>query len=136
MPNPNGAKGSAHELAVRRFLEIFFGRDVRRPRAEGLKDVGDIHLSPFILQAKNWADTTSALNVGVRDAEAQAVHAQEDYGVAVIKKRGSNVSEARVAMTLRTFRDVVFRLLSAEALLRRHAPDAYDTHLANLKDKD
>lgn len=134
MPNPNGAKGNAHERAVRTYLADRFGRAVRRPRQEGFIDVGDIHLSPFALQAKNWADTTAALNVGVRDAEKQALAAEEDYGVAVIKKRGANVAEARVAMTLRTFRRLAARLLRAEALLRHHAPDAYVTHSEQIKD--
>lgn len=134
MANPNGAKGAQHERDTRRFLEAAFGRLVRRPHAEGFRDVGDIHLSPFVLQAKNWADTTAALNEGVKGAEVQAVHAAEPYGVAVIKKRGSNVSQARVAMTLATFRRVVARLLRAEALLRHHAPDAYVTHIDKIKD--
>jgi hypothetical protein len=132
--NPNGAKGAAHERAVRSYLEEVFGRAVRRPRAEGFKDVGDIHLSPFVLQAKNWADTTSALNEGVRGAEVQVVHAAEAFGVAVIKKRGSNIAEARVAMTLRTFRDLAARLLSAEEHLRRTDPYAYGLHIDSLKD--
>lgn len=134
MANPNGAKGASFERDVRRFLEESFGRAVRRPRNEGFKDVGDIHLSPFVLQAKNWADTTSALNAGVSGAEVQAVHAEEPYGVAVIKKRGSNISAARVAMTLATFRRLVTRLLRAEDLLRRHAPHEYELHASQIKD--
>lgn len=135
MPNPNGAKGAAFERDVRRFLEETFGRLVRRPRNEGFKDVGDIHLSPVILQAKNWGNTTSALNEGVKGAEIQAVHAGETFGVAVIKKRGSNVSESRVAMTLATFGRLLRRLHSAEDTLRHHAPDAYLAHLDSLQEE-
>jgi hypothetical protein len=134
MPNPNGAKGSAFERDSRRFLEQVFGRAVRRPHAEGFRDVGDLHLSPFVIQAKNWKDTTAALNDGVKGAEIQAVHAGEPYGVAVIKKRQAPISEARIAMTFRTFRRLVARLLRAEDLLRRHAPDAYASHTQQIKD--
>lgn len=134
--NPAKAKGDAFERDVWHYLRERFARMARRPHQEGFKDVGDLHLSPFILQAKNYADTTSALNIGVRDAELQAVHAEETYGVAVIKKRGASVAEARVAMTLRTFRDVVDRLLRAESLLERYAFDAYELHAAALTDKD
>lgn len=115
MPNPNGAKGARFELDVFRYLSETFGRQVRRPHNEGFKDVGDLHLSPFAIQAKNYADVAAALNVGVAGAELQAVHAEEPFGVAVIKKRGAPIAEARVAMSLRTFRDLVARLRAAEA---------------------
>lgn len=135
MPNANGTKGKAFERDIMRFLSEAFGRQVRRPHQEGFLDVGDIHLSPWALQAKNYANTTDALNVGVRDAEIQAERAEEAYGAAVIKKRGSNIAEARVAMTLRTFRRVTARLLQAEALLQRYAPEQYHQHVQSLKEK-
>jgi hypothetical protein len=115
MPNPNGAKGAAFERDVRRYLEEAFGRQVRRPHQEGFRDVGDLHLSPFAIQCKNYADVATALNVGVAGAELQAVHAEEAFGVAVIKKRGGNIADARVAMSLRAFRDLVERLHRAES---------------------
>ena len=114
MTSPNAAKGKAFERDTRRYLEAVFGRQVRRPHQEGFKDVGDLHLSPFVLQAKNYANVADALNVGVAGAEVQAVHAEEPFGVAVIKKRNAPIADARVAMTLRTFRDVVERLRRAE----------------------
>lgn len=132
MSNPNAAKGAQAERDVRAYLAEVFGRDVRRPHQEGFKDVGDLHLSPFVLQVKNYADIATALNVGLAGAAVQAVNAGEPYGVAIIKKRGANISEARVAMTLKTFRDVVGRMLRAERLLSRHAPDAYDHHTSEL----
>lgn len=115
MANPNARKGKAFELDARRYLEETFGRAVRRPHAEGFKDVGDLHLSPFVIQAKNYADTATALNVGVAGAELQATHAEEPFGVALIKKRGAHISEARVAMSLKTFRALVERLHRAES---------------------
>ncbi len=129
--SPNAAKGKAFEREVRRYLEDVFGRLVRQPHQEGFKDVGDLHLAPFVLQAKNYADVATALNIGVAGAELQASHAGEPYGVAVIKKRNANVAAARVAMTLSTFRDLVTRLHRAEALLQRHAPEVFHTEHAS-----
>lgn len=135
MANPNAAKGAKFELAIVAFLKLVFGRLVRRPHQEGFIDVGDIHLPPFVLQAKDWADVTSALRVGLAGAQAQAKAAGEPYGVVVLKSRRSNISEARVAMTLTTFRDVVARLLNAERLLARHAPEVFHTeHLPTFEE--
>ena len=136
MSNPNAAKGAAFERDGAAYLAEVFGRQVRRPHQEGYVDVGDIHLSPFVLQAKNWADVTSALTVGLAGAEAQAIAAAEPYGVVVIKKRRAPIAEARVAMSLRTFRSVTARLLNAEALLARHAPEVFHTeHLPTIKEQ-
>lgn len=128
--NPNGALGADHELKTVRYLAEVFGREARRPHAEGFLDVGDIHISPFALQAKNWKDTTAALNIGVSASELQAKRAGETYGAAVIKKRNANISEARVAMTLRTFRDLVARLRAAEEELMWADADAFARHAA------
>lgn len=128
MTSSNAAKGNRFELVVRRFLEAVFGRLVRRPRQEGLVDVGDIHLSPFVLQCKDYATVATALREGVAGAEAQALAAEEAFGLAVIKARGKGVEHARVAMTLATFRRLAARLARAESLLAHHAPAAYAEH--------
>jgi len=128
--NPNGAKGKAFERDVMRFLADVFGRLVRRPHAEGFEDVGDLHLSPFVLQAKNYANVATALTAGVAGAEIQAQRAEEPFGVAVIKKRNAPIAEARVAMSLRTFRAIVRRLHSAEDTLAAHRPDLLREHFA------
>lgn len=114
MTSANARKGKDFERDVFRFLAEIFGRTVRRPHPEGFLDVGDLHLSPFALQAKNYADVATALNVGVKGAEAQAVNAEEPFGAVVIKKRGASIAEARVAMSLRTFRALIHRLHEAE----------------------
>ena len=110
MTSANKAKGSRWELDIVRYLAERFGRQVRRPHAEGFEDVGDIHLSPFCLQAKNYADVATALRVGVEGAEIQADRAEETYGVAVIKRRGKGAEHAFVAMSLRQFRELVAEL--------------------------
>ena len=133
MANPNKARGDRHERETRNFLAEVFGRLVKRPRQEGLQDVGDIHVSPFVLQAKNWRDTVAAIRAGVEGAEEQARNAEEPYGVAVVKMRGKGAAYSRVVMTLATFRRVLARLLRAERLLQRHAPDAYAQHMAEVE---
>lgn len=112
MTSANKAKGSAWERAVRTFLAETFGRQVRRPHAEGFLDVGDLHLDPFVLQCKNEARIT--LSSYVRDAEIQAERAEQPFGVAVVKQRGKGAAEGYVVMSLRTFRDVAARLEAAE----------------------
>lgn len=113
MTNPNKAKGDRWELAVMAFLALVFGRLVRRPHQEGYKDVGDLHLSPFILQCKDVANLS--LPATIRAAELQAGHAGEPFGVVVHKVRGKPAAEGVVSMSLATFRDVVKRLADAEA---------------------
>lgn len=129
MSSANAAKGSRTELEAVRYLQEVFGRAAIRPHQEGFKDVGDIHISPFVIQAKNWGNVTAALNEGVKGATEQAVNAEEPYGAALIKKRGAGIAESRVAMTLRTFRRVLVRLRRAEELLLRADPASFDRHM-------
>lgn len=133
MANANAAKGARWERAVRDFLKEVFGRLVLRPHQEGFVDVGDLHLSPFVLQAKDEARHTFASYVD--DAEKQAVAAGEPFGVAVVKRRNVNVSRAYVVMSLATFRAVVDRLRRAESLLARHAPEVFhEQHLPETEE--
>ena len=104
MSSANKTKGSRFELDVMRYLAEVHGRNVRRPHQAGFKDEGDLHLSPVVLQCKNYADIATALRVGVAGAELQATHAGEPFGAAVLKSRGRPIAEARVAMSLATFR--------------------------------
>jgi hypothetical protein len=110
--NPNKEKGDRWERAVRAYLSDTFGRLVRRPHAEGRDDVGDIHLDPFVLQCKDEA--AHRFSSYVRDAEKQAGHADQPYGVAVVKQRGKGAADGYVVMSLRTFRAVAERLDAAE----------------------
>lgn len=112
MTHPNKAKGNRWELAVVRYLAEHFGREVRRPHQEGHVDVGDIHLSPFAIQAKDVA--ALSLPATVRAAEAQAKAAQEEYAVVVHKVRGKPPEDAIVSMSLRQFRVLVRQLRDAE----------------------
>jgi hypothetical protein len=113
-------KGTKFESDVRDFLNGVFKeegvpRKAYRPAQEGFRDTGDLHgLSPFILQAKNWKDLTSALREGVDGAQVQAGHAGEEFGAAVIKRPRKPVSEAYVVLPLRVFARLLVRLWRAE----------------------
>lgn len=132
MPHPNAARGKRWELSTRRFLEETFGRRVRKPAQEGFLDVGDLHLSPWALQCKDEARHTFSSYVD--DAEAQALHAGEGYGGAVVKRRNQGVDRAYFVASLGTFRRVTARLLRAEELLQRHAPEAYAEHARQIQE--
>lgn len=87
MANPNKARGTAWESAVRDFLNRFLGlvdehgafrdplsgENVRRAAQEGARDVGDIHAAPFIIEAKDVA--SRAVPTWLRQAEVEARHA-------------------------------------------------------------
>lgn len=128
MSNANAAKGQRWEKAIVDFLSPFFGRAVVRPRQEGYLDVGDIHISPFIIQAKDHARLD--FSGFVDDAELQASHAGEPYGVAVVKRRGQGSGRAYVVHSLASFTRVVIRLRRAESLLLRASPAVFDEHMA------
>ncbi len=137
MSNANARKGSRWEAAVRDFLREVFGRFVIRPRQEGYVDIGDLHLSPFVLQAKDWKTLAAALNEGLNGAEKQAKAAGEPFGAAVVKRRNKSVGLAYTVMTLATFRDLIARLRRAEELLARHAPEVFHTeHLPEPESKN
>lgn len=115
MANPNKAKGTAWESAVRDYLNAFLGlvdahgkfldpmsgANVRRAAQEGAKDVGDIHAAPFVLEAKNTR--APAVPTWIRQAEVEAAHAGFPYGIAVRKIRGSSVAMGRVHVSVRTW---------------------------------
>ncbi|MFI1099811.1 hypothetical protein [Streptomyces melanogenes] len=115
MANPNKAKGTAWESAIRDYLNQFLGlvddrgkfldpmngANVRRAAQEGVKDVGDIHAAPFVLEAKNTA--TPAVPTWIRQAEVEAEHAGFPFGIVVRKVRGHSVAMGRVHVSVRTW---------------------------------
>lgn len=103
MSNPNKARGTKFESAVRDYL-ISRGVPARRVAQTGRLDTGDIHgVSPFILQAKAYRDMATALRDGVAGANVQAPRAGEPFGAAVVKRPGKSIADAYVAMDLATF---------------------------------
>lgn len=132
MSNPNAARGARWEKAIVDFLRAIFGRQsVVKPRQEGHIDVGDVHLSPFIIQAKDEAQHN--FSGYINDAEKQADAAGEDFGVAVVKRRKYGTSKAYVIHSLASFARLVARLRRAEALLLRASPELFDQHTAANK---
>lgn len=74
-----------------------FDRAVR-PRQEGFADVGDLHVGPLIVQAKDWRDVTAALREGVDGAVRQRDTVGWGYPVAAIKRARRPVGEAYAVM--------------------------------------
>lgn len=122
MANPNKAKGTSWESSVRDYLNSELGlyvddwrdRDVvtpfrnpadpmnvRRAAQEGVRDVGDIHAAPFVLEAKDVA--SKAVPTWLRQAKVEAKWAGMSYGVVVHKVRNANVRRGRVYIALRTW---------------------------------
>ncbi|UQA94944.1 hypothetical protein [Streptomyces halobius] len=120
MNNPNKQKGTTWERAVRHYLNTALGQyvdhwqdaaypwkdphdpdNVTRPAQTGIKDVGDLHARPFVLECK--AEKSIRLADYVRQANREAVNAGFPYGVAVVKAPRRRVEDAYAVMDLVTF---------------------------------
>lgn len=113
------ARGTALESLIVGATNLFAAGRLKayRPAQAGFNDVGDVHgVSPFIIQAKDYKDLATALREGLAGAVAQARRAGEDYGVAVIKRRGKSIGESYAVMRYEDFVRVLLRLRRAEAL--------------------
>lgn len=114
MANAQKAKGTRWESALRDYLRSV-GLPAYRPAQEGRLDVGDLHgLDPFVGQAKDYADTVTALRVGVDGAEVQARNAGRDFGVAFVKRARKPVAQGYAVVSVETFARVLERLRKAE----------------------
>lgn len=110
MSNSNKARGTAFELAVRRFL-LDHEIDAYKPAEQGLEDSGDIHgVTPFVVQAKDWQNVTGAINAALHGAAKQKKVAGETYGAAIVARRGRPVREAYVVLSMEDFVDIVHDL--------------------------
>lgn len=114
MSNPQKAKGTAFETAIRRFLEDA-GLFAYMPRQMGAADVGDVHVPPFVLQAKNYKDIPTALRAGVDGVQVQKRHARMPFGAAVIKRPRKPIEEAYVVMRLGDFPELVRAVTAPQA---------------------
>lgn len=113
MSNPAKRKGTAFESEIVAFLKSR-GVPAYRPAQSGARDVGDVHgVSPFVIQAKNWRDVTSALREGVDGAQLQARNAGETYGIAVVKRARKPVGEAYAVMRLEDLAALILQLRDA-----------------------
>lgn len=113
MSNPQKAKGTRWETAVVTFLRDH-GLYAFKPRQEGFRDVGDIHVAGlFTLQAKDWKDLAGALREGTDGARVQRAHSGLPYAAAVIKRSRRPVEDAYVVLRLGDLPDLV-RALSGD----------------------
>ena len=113
MANPHKAKGTRWESAVRDFLKEERCLDhARRIAATGALDIGDIHMEPFVIQAKN--QKSFDLAGWVADAEEQADRAGMPYGVAVVKAPRKPTERGYVVMSLSTFRALAAEFIGGD----------------------
>ncbi|WP_338932654.1 hypothetical protein WEB32_29765 [Streptomyces netropsis] len=120
MSNTNKTKGTTWERGVRHYLNEALGQyvdhwkdaaypwrdphdpdNVTRPAQTGVKDVGDLHARPFVLECK--AEKSIRLADYVRQANREAEHAGFPYGVAIVKAPRRRVEDAYAVMDLVTF---------------------------------
>jgi len=142
MSNPNKARGTAWESAVRDYLNEELGlyhprgwrngetvtpfirpadpMNVRRAAQEGARDVGDVHAVPFVLECKDVQ--APAVPAWLRQAHVEAKHAGYPYGVVVHKTRGKGARAGRVHFGVRTWT----RLRLALGLTARQMAESYD----------
>lgn len=113
MSNPQKAKGTRWETAVTRFLKDA-GLFAYKPRQEGRYDVGDIHVPPFVLQAKDYRDVVTGIRQGVEGVAEQRLHAGLPFGAAVVKRARKPVEDAYLVMRLGDFPDLVRAVIEAE----------------------
>lgn len=105
MTSANKAKGSSFERAVADYLIANgFPEADRRYGAGSQFDKGDIVGVPkFVLECKNQAKINLA--GFIEEALVEAKNANKPYGAAVIKRRGKNVKDSYVVMTLEQWVD-------------------------------
>lgn len=113
MSNPQKAKGTKWETAVTRFLQDS-GLVAYKPRQAGREDIGDIHVPPFVLQAKDWKDVVSALREGTEGVRVQRLHAGLPFGAAVVKRARKPVEDAYVVMRLEDLPALIKALIEQE----------------------
>lgn len=121
MVNKSKAKGTAFETAIVKYLRGNVAQSVPvfKPRQEGFKDVGDVHVGEdIVIQAKDHATwSKQSLYDWVDAARLQAGHAKRAWPVAVVKRRkgaksSGSIDSAVVAMSLDTFAEMVNDLAS------------------------
>ena len=122
MSNPNKAKGTRFESAVRDYLNST-GQSAHRIAQAGA-DVADVHLNgSWALQCKDVAQ--QRYKDWVDDVEDQRLAAGLHFGAVVHKRRNAPVGDALVVMSLDQFAEITNRLRVAELLVKdTRAPGA------------
>jgi hypothetical protein len=125
MANPSKRKGTAHEVAVRDFLQSFFdsyqstglntvlGLNIERLPTEGKNDRGDISGVPgWVIEAKNVK--SADLSTAMKEAEREAINARVNHYVVVKHRNGKGVSESYAITPLWLWAMLVAKSLDAE----------------------
>lgn len=114
MTNPQKAKGTRFESAVALYLRER-GLHAFKPRQEGFRDVGDIHVSSlFTLQAKDYKDVVTGLREGTEGARVQRGHSGLPFSAAVVKRARKPVEDAYVVMRLADLPPLIRALLGEQ----------------------
>lgn len=126
-------KGTTYESALVSTLGAFFGKRhglaPRRVAQSGQLDTGDLHgISPFVGQAKAYANLADGLRLGLEGAEVQRVRAGELYGVAFVKRVRQPIGRGYAVMTVATFARILLQLRRAEDLLADADVEVADRH--------
>ena len=102
MSNPNKEKGTRWEVSVADYLRAGGFTEAFRLAPGGFLDAGDIGgIKDFAFECRD--KNAFELSNNVKDANDRAVKKNCAYGVAVLKKRGRNVSDGYVVCDLKTF---------------------------------
>lgn len=95
-------KGTAWETAISGYLTTHTGTPIRRIAQTGARDVGDIHLGPICIEAKNHKQM--ALADWVDQAEEEATNAGLPIGVVWHHRpRKASPADGYVTMSGETF---------------------------------
>ena len=85
MSNPSGRKGSAWELASKRWL-IEEGIEAHDQKTHGAFDLGDLEVPKVTLECKN--DKSYALATWVGELEAERLNNGHDYAFILAHRKG------------------------------------------------
>jgi hypothetical protein len=109
MSNRQKAKGTLWETTIVRFLKDQ-GIPAYRPAQSGTRDVGDVHASPVVIQAKDRQDVMAAIREGLDGVQLQVRNAGETYGVAVVKRARKPAADAYAVLRLEDLAAIIREL--------------------------
>lgn len=109
MTNPNKARGTRFENAVRDFLRKEGLPEAHRLASRGPRDEGDIGgFEEVAIECKDWKSPDLTLFAEL--ARRKAAHAGKPFGVTVFKRRRRPVGDSYVLTTLDQLARLLHRL--------------------------
>jgi hypothetical protein len=107
MANPAKRKGDRFELELSKYLHES-GTPAVRQHDGGSRDTGDLWLPPFLIEAKNYANTSAALRDGMSDAlRAVAMHHPDMIPAVAVKRPGYPITAAYFVVPVRFVPDLL-----------------------------